>query len=38
MSDTKFVCRHCKVQVVSRRDTRPILGKEHKPSCLRRKK
>lgn len=31
----KFVCKHCKVQVVSRMNYRAILGREHKKSCPR---
>lgn len=33
--DTKFVCKHCKVQVVSREDHHAILGREHKAWCPR---
>lgn len=31
----KYVCRHCKVEVNSSHDKRPVLGKEHKKSCPR---
>jgi hypothetical protein len=34
----KFVCKYCKVQVVSQYDTRAILGHEHKKSCRRKNK
>ena len=34
----KFVCKHCKVQVVSKTNFRAILGHEHKRSCPRRNK
>lgn len=34
----KYVCRHCKVQVISKTDTHAVLGKEHKTSCPRRNK
>lgn len=33
----KFVCRHCKVEVVSKEKPVPVLGKQHKKSCPRRR-
>lgn len=33
----KFVCKHCKVEVLGPRDLRPIMGKTHKKSCPRRR-
>lgn len=32
---TTFVCRHCHVEVVSKKDHRPIPGRSHKKSCPR---
>lgn len=32
-----YKCKHCKVQVVSPKDFRPILGKSHKPNCPRKR-
>lgn len=32
-----YLCRHCKVQLVSPSDKRAILGKEHKKGCPRRR-
>ena len=32
---TKLVCRFCHVDVVSREDLRPILGRSHAKSCPR---
>jgi hypothetical protein len=34
----KYICKHCKVQVVSKFDTRPVLGREHGKHCPRRNK
>ena len=34
----KFVCKHCKVQVISKTNTRAIFGHEHSKSCPRRNK
>lgn len=31
----KYVCKHCKVEVISRFDFRAVLGKNHKRSCPR---
>ena len=33
----KVICKHCKVEVMSRTDHTAILGKEHKKSCPRHK-
>lgn len=33
-----FVCKYCHVEIISRTDTRAILGREHKKSCIRRNK
>lgn len=33
-----FRCKYCKVPVVSRTDTRAVLGREHKKGCRRRNK
>ena len=33
----KYVCKHCGVEMVSRDNHHPILGKEHKKSCPRRR-
>lgn len=35
--DHKVVCKFCKVQIMGRSDLAPILGKEHKKSCPRRR-
>lgn len=32
-----YRCKHCKVQVYDKTDTRPVLGKEHKKGCPRRR-
>lgn len=32
----KFICKHCKVPVVSKTNTRPLLGREHDKHCPRR--
>lgn len=32
----KFICRECKVQVVSRENKKAIYGKEHGKHCSRR--
>jgi len=37
MDEKKYICRHCKVQVVGPKDTHAVLGKQHKPSCPRRR-
>lgn len=34
---TKYICKHCKVQVYGKGDSKPILGREHKKSCPRRR-
>lgn len=34
----KFVCKICKVQVISRTNTKAIYGQEHKKCCPRRNK
>jgi hypothetical protein len=33
----KFVCRHCHVEVISKNDFRPKLGKTHAKKCPRRR-
>lgn len=33
----KFICRYCKVEVLSREDKRAVLGKEHAKWCRRHK-
>lgn len=33
----KYVCKHCKVPMVSKTDHRPILGYSHKKNCPRRR-
>lgn len=33
----KYVCKICKVEVVGPGNPRPILGKEHKKNCPRRR-
>lgn len=35
---TGKVCKFCKVDVISKTDTRAILGQEHKKSCPRHNK
>lgn len=35
--DHKVVCKHCKVQMMGRSDFAPILGKEHKKNCPRKR-
>jgi uncharacterized protein YlaI len=32
-----YRCKYCKVRVVSKQDTRAVLGKEHAKHCRRRK-
>lgn len=32
----KFICKHCKVQVVSKTNHQAIWGKEHGKHCPRR--
>lgn len=32
---TEFICKHCHIPIVSRTDTRAILGREHKKGCPR---
>lgn len=32
----KFICKHCKVEVISKSDFRPVMLKQHKSSCPRR--
>lgn len=32
----KYVCKHCKVEVVSPTNTRAVLGREHAKKCPRR--
>lgn len=32
----KFICKYCKVEVVSRENPEPVLGKEHGKHCPRR--
>jgi RNase P subunit RPR2 len=34
----KYICKHCKVQVISGTNTRAILGREHGKHCPRRNK
>ena len=34
----KFICKHCKVQVISKTNFHAIFGHEHKRSCPRRKR
>lgn len=34
----KYICRHCKVQVISATNKRAIWGREHGKSCPRRDK
>lgn len=34
----RYVCKFCKIPVVSQADTRAVLGKEHKKCCPRHKK
>lgn len=33
----KFICKHCKVEVVSKTDFHPKLGKQHSRKCPRRR-
>lgn len=33
----KFICKHCKVQVISPNNHAPIWGQEHKKSCPRKR-
>lgn len=33
----KYVCKHCKVSVISKNDARAVLGKTHKKGCPRRR-
>lgn len=37
LKKVKYVCKHCKVQVMAKNDARPVLGKEHKKNCPRRR-
>jgi hypothetical protein len=37
MAKRKYVCKHCKIEVLGPKDTRPVLGKTHKKSCPRRR-
>lgn len=32
-----YLCKFCKVQVLSKNNFHPVLGKEHKRCCPRRK-
>lgn len=32
----KLICKHCKVQVISRTNLKAIFGKEHGKHCPRR--
>ena len=32
-----YRCKHCKVQVLSKIDFRPVLGKTHSKHCPRRR-
>ena len=32
----KYICKHCKVQVISSTDFRAIVGHEHSRKCPRR--
>lgn len=32
-----YKCKFCKVRVISKQDTRAVLGKEHAKRCRRRK-
>lgn len=34
----KYICKHCKVQVVGPKNTRAIYGHEHKKCCPRKDK
>jgi uncharacterized protein YlaI len=34
----KFVCKHCKVQVISKTNLKAIFGREHGKHCPRRYK
>lgn len=34
---TKYVCKHCKVPVLSKNNFHAILGREHKKGCPRRR-
>lgn len=34
---TKYICKWCKVEVMSKTDHSAKLGHEHKPSCPRRR-
>lgn len=33
----KFICKFCKVQVISKFNFAPIWGQEHKKSCPRKR-
>lgn len=33
----KYICKHSKVQVMSKNDARAVLGRNHKKSCPRRR-
>lgn len=37
VKNKKYVCKHCKVEVLGPKDPRPVLGKTHKKSCPRRR-
>jgi hypothetical protein len=34
---TIYKCKHCHVQIISKFDFRPILGREHGKKCPRRR-
>lgn len=34
----KYICKHCKTEVVSKTDSRAILGRVHGKHCPRRNK
>lgn len=36
--EKRYICKHCHVQVISKLDTRPALGKVHGKRCPRRNK
>lgn len=33
---TKLICKHCKVQVISKTNLKAILGRQHGKHCPRR--
>lgn len=37
MKPVQYVCKFCKVPVISKDDRRPVLGKVHKKCCPRRR-